>query len=71
MQAMYPYEINLLFQYYLMRVIDMSWFDNGGTVPSINTSELLSCKIPFPPIRRTTGYCNLYLKPKIKVYREN
>jgi type I restriction enzyme S subunit len=70
MQAMYPYEINLLFQYYLMRVIDMSWFDNGGTVPSINTSELLSCKIPFPPIEEQQAIV-IYIETKIKVIEKH
>jgi type I restriction enzyme, S subunit len=40
--------INIKYAYYLLRCIDMSWFDNGGTVPSINNNKLMAIKIPLP-----------------------
>ena len=32
--------------YYLTKCIDMSWFDNNSTVPSVNNSKLLNFYIP-------------------------
>ena len=39
-----------LYSFYLLLCIDMSWFDNAGTIPSINNSKLLSCFIAHPPL---------------------
>ena len=38
------------FAYYVSVCIDMIWFDNGGTIPSVNNQKLLNSFIPHPPI---------------------
>lgn len=43
--------ICLNYAYYIMRCIDMSWFDNGGTIPSVCISKLMSTSIPVPSFR--------------------
>ena len=35
---------------YLSKCIDMSWFDNNSTVPSINNPKLLNFFVPSPPL---------------------
>lgn len=35
---------------YLSKCIDMSWFDNNSTVPSINNSKLLNFFVTVPPL---------------------
>ena len=37
-------DINYL--YYVLKCIDMSWFDNGGTIPSINNFKLKNFLLP-------------------------
>ena len=37
-------EINYL--YYVLKCIDMSWFDNGGTIPSVNNFKLKNFFLP-------------------------
>ena len=37
---------NTKYCYYLLSSIDMVWFDNRGTVPSINNFKLMNSKIP-------------------------
>ncbi len=50
LQAMVPYQYNNLdFLYYILKIIDMDWFNNGGTIPSINNNKLLSYSIFLPP----------------------
>ncbi len=46
MMALVPKE-NELFSYYLLTTIDMFWFDNNGTIPSINSNKLRNFKIPY------------------------
>lgn len=41
---------NIDFLYYVMKYIDMDWFDNGGTIPSVNNSKLKEFYLPFPNI---------------------
>lgn len=38
------------YMFYLLSCIDMGWFDNRSTIPSINNSKLLSFVIPSPSI---------------------
>ena len=38
-------EINYL--YYVLKCIDMSWFDNGGTIPSVNNFKLKNFFLPY------------------------
>ena len=42
--------INMIFFFYVSKCIDMAWFDNGGTIPSMNNGELISSKFPLPPL---------------------
>ena len=49
-QALVPEEIDSSYSYYLLRCIDMAWFDNAGTIPCISNSKLKDCHIPFPTI---------------------
>lgn len=46
MMALVPKE-NELFSYYLLSIIDMFWFDNNGTIPSINSNKLRNFKVPY------------------------
>lgn len=41
---------NIVFLYYVMKYVDMNWFDNGGTIPSVNNSKLKEFYLPFPNI---------------------
>ena len=36
------------FAYYLLTQVDMAWFDNGGTIPCLNNSQLKDCRIAVP-----------------------
>lgn len=36
------------FSFYYWLLINMSWFDNGGTIPSVNNQKLLNQKICIP-----------------------
>ena len=42
-------EIDINFAYYLMKCVDMTWFDNGGTIPSVNMRKFMSSSFPLPP----------------------
>lgn len=48
-QALIPSNINCIYSYYVFKMIDMSWYDNGGTIPSINNQKLINSFIPYPP----------------------
>ena len=48
-QALVPYDICLLYSYYMLCSIKMEWYDNAGTIPSINNSKLRNESIPYPP----------------------
>ena len=50
-QALVPEGIDSSYSYYLLRCIDMAWFDNAGTIPCISNSKLKDCHIPFPTIQ--------------------
>lgn len=41
---------NVNYMYYLFIAIDMKWFDNKGTIPSVNNQMLKNFKIPIPGI---------------------
>lgn len=41
---------NINYMYYLWKQIDMSWFDNAGTIPCVNNQRLKSFSIPIPPL---------------------
>lgn len=47
-QGLVPKNISSEFSYYLFTCIDMTWFDNAGTIPCINNQKLYDCRIPFP-----------------------
>ena len=60
-QAMVPKKIDSQFSYYLFNCIDMTWFDNAGTVPCISNQKLKNSKIPYPSIfeqKRIAKYLN-------------
>lgn len=48
--------------YYVLKCIDMNWFDNGGTIPSINNRKLLNFSLPF---------INLATQQKIAAYLDS
>lgn len=37
--------------YYLMRIVDFAWFDNQGTIPSVNNSKLKDFCVPDTPVQ--------------------
>lgn len=46
-QALVPKrDDNIRYLFYVSKCIDMSWFDNGSTVPSINNTKLLNFFVP-------------------------
>lgn len=50
-QALVPIRADdIRFLFYLSKCVDMSWFDNNSTVPSINNPKLLNFFVPFPPL---------------------
>lgn len=40
-------ELTNIFYYYILKCIDMLWFDNGGTIPSVNNEKLKNFKLPY------------------------
>ena len=42
-------EDSIDYLYYIMLCIDMGWFDNGGTIPSVNNTKLKSFWLPYLP----------------------
>ena len=50
--------------YYLSSIIDMVWFDNGGTIPSINNSKLSNSFLPIPTLEEQKEIAN-FLDEKI------
>lgn len=49
-QGLVPKRIETQYAFYLLSCIDMIWFDNAGTIPSINNQKLNSFIIPYPEI---------------------
>ena len=49
-QALVPCNMDSMYSYYLLLCIDMSWFDNAGTIPCINNVKLLNCNFARPSI---------------------
>lgn len=47
-QAAIPTKCDTKFAYYLLSVMDMKWYDNSGTIPSVNNNKLKNETIPFP-----------------------
>ena len=41
---------NIKYAYYLLKIIDLDWYTNPGTVPSISTDKLKSQELFFPPL---------------------
>lgn len=46
---------NIVFYYYVMKVIDMIWFDNAGVIPCVNVKKLMACGLPLPPLAEQEG----------------
>ena len=50
-QALIPFfVINEIYSYYLLKCVDMQWFDNAGTIPCISVRKLMNSSIAIPPI---------------------
>lgn len=54
-QALVPKRINHIFAYYVLTIIDMCWYDNGGTIPCVNNQKLMIENIPLPPLAEQTA----------------
>lgn len=39
--------VDKLYYFYVLKCIDMLWFDNGGTIPSVNNEKLKNFKLPY------------------------
>lgn len=50
-QALIPLS-NILsaFAFYILKCVDMQWFDNAGTIPCISVKKLMNSSIVFPPL---------------------
>ena len=48
-QAAVPQNIDTEYGYYVLFSVDMTWFDNNGTVPCINNSKFKNAFLPIPP----------------------
>jgi len=55
----------IMFLYFILKSIDMIAFDNGGTIPSLNTSKLMNHYIAFPPFKEQDKIIH-YLEKKIR-----
>lgn len=55
--------------YYLMCAIDMDWFNNEGTIPSINNDKLRNSHIPMPSYNEQCIIAN-YLKCTVTALEE-
>lgn len=64
-QAMVPYNYCYLYAYYLFNIIDMKYFNNGGTIPSINNQSLKTFCIPNPPLSEQQKIAD-FLDEKVK-----
>lgn len=51
-------KINIEFYYYVFYMINMCKFDNGGTIPSVNSSQLLASSIIYPDINEQQRIVN-------------
>ena len=50
-QALFPIKVaDIDYLFYLMKCIDMGWFDNAGAVPSVNNQKFLNSFIPNVPM---------------------
>lgn len=50
-QALVPLNnINCIYAYYILKCIDMKWYDNAGTIPCVNNRKLLNSSMLIPPI---------------------
>jgi len=49
-EALVPNKIDCVFSYYMLLCVDMCWFDNAGTIPSISNIKLLSHKFAYPSL---------------------
>lgn len=43
-------KIDINFAYYVMRCVDMTWFDNGGTIPCVNMKKFMTSSFSLPPL---------------------
>lgn len=57
-QGLFPISIYFKYAYYLFKIIDMNWFDNSGTIPSVNNTKLINSSIPCPPIKEQKKISN-------------
>lgn len=53
-QGIVPKDFHFKFAYNLFKIIDMNWFDNSGTIPSVNNRNLLDSSIPKPDYNKQT-----------------
>lgn len=59
-QAIYQIANNdINYMYYLWKQIDMTWFDNAGTIPCVNNQRLKSFPIPIPPLPEQKAIADL------------
>lgn len=50
-QALIPLSvISNIYSYYLLKCVDMQWFDNAGTIPCISIRKLMNSSIVFPSL---------------------
>lgn len=62
LQALVPNaDIDEVFYYYVLCCVNMEWFDNGGTIPSVNNQKLRDFKLPLPAKAQqvSIGHCIL------------
>lgn len=57
-QGLFPISIYFKYAYYLFKIIDMNWFDNSGTIPSVNNTKLINSSIPCPSIKEQKKISN-------------
>lgn len=57
------FDIDERYYYYVFCCINMEWFDNGGTIPSVNNQRLRDFKITRPTKKQQTQICR-YLDSK-------
>ncbi len=56
--AFHPVDMDVLYFFYLNRIIDFDWFVNPGAVPSISIQKYKSLKVPLPTESEQTAIAN-------------
>lgn len=69
-QGVVPLDVEPRFSFYLMKCVDMKWYDNAGTIPCVNNSKFKNSKIVIPN-REEQAKIATFLDEKCKAIDES